>query len=178
MHTLINVCILQDDEIHSNGIQEESRFTPEEKNSILKQFKEEWERFDQLAEGEDKYFEYMEKAVKGLKRVTSGSGATGAMVEVANALKGYSSSSVRLGMMKVMPKSIARRPPDAPKTSKRLPSGRKPGKATQDADPSQSQAETEDPSQTLKKTKKPKNRKRRRQIAESIRKNIAHVKSH
>jgi len=170
----------QDDEIHTNGIQEESRFTPEEKYGIVKQFKEEWERLDQLAEREDKYFDYMEKAIKGLKRVTSGSGATGAMVEVSHALKGYSSSSVRLGRIKVMPKSIARRAPDAPKTSKRLPPGRKPGKATatQDADPLQSQAGTADPSQSLNKTKKPKNRKRRRQIAESIRKNIAHVKTH
>ncbi|KAE8741294.1 hypothetical protein FOCC_FOCC013182 [Frankliniella occidentalis] len=144
----------------------DSRFQPEEKAKILREFLEQWERFHTLADEEDTYFDYLQKATKEMKKVSSGSGATGSVVNVVNALKGYSSSSVRQGKIKVQPKSIVRRSEGAPKTSNRLPAGRKPNPK-----PNDSTVGTDN----LRQTKKP---VRRRQIAESIRKNIAHVKRH
>ncbi len=143
-------------------VHNDSRFQPEEKTKMLQEFSEQWERLHSLAGDEDTYFEYLQKATKEMKKISSGSGATGGMVNVVNALKGYSSSSVRLGKIKVQPKSIARRTENAPKTNSRLPPGRKPGQKNTDVD-------------KLRKTKK---QLRRRQIAESIRNNIAHVKTH
>jgi len=136
-----------------------SRYTTEQKQEIIQKFKSQWDRLSKLAGEEDTYFDYMDKAARQMEKVTSGSGAVGAMVNVESSLKGYSSSSVRLGQIKVQPKSIARSAADAPKTSKRLPAGRKPNTASEK-------------NSTKKKVK------RRRQIAESIRNNIAHVKAH
>ncbi|KAK3922591.1 Protein FAR1-RELATED SEQUENCE 11 [Frankliniella fusca] len=142
-------------------VQQESCFQPEEREQIIKEFSEQWERLNNLGSSEDKYLEFLKKATKEMKKISTGSAATNAVINVVQSLKGYSSSSVRQGRIGVQVTSLARRPEGAPKTRNRLPAGRKPNSTT-DTD-------------KLKKTKKP---ARKRQIAESIRRNIAHVKSH
>lgn len=144
-------------------VQQESRFQPEERQQIIKEFSEQWERLNNLGSSEDKYLEYLQKATKEMKKISTGSAATNAVINVVQSLKGYSSSSVRQGRIGVQVTSLARRPEGAPKTRNRLPAGRKPNSAT------------DNNTDKLKKTKKP---ARKRQIAESIRRNIAHVKSH
>lgn len=142
----------------------------EDKEKIKEEFMAEWERLHSLAEGEDKYFQYLQTSTKCMKRLTTSTSATSVALRISAALQRNTRRQKR-GQIGVQSTTPGRRSKDAPRTNKRLPAGRRKGSTNSTHGSSRPAAS---------RPHKGVNRKAKRshQLSQSVKNNVRHVTKH